>query len=271
MRGDAGDSDTARLGALCREPGSGGALRISGRMPGSRAVDHLLEVLGVDTHDLDVIVDLRYVANLSSELIDAVASLLGAMAALGHFRSTSLLAGSIPRFFSQIALWESPRIEEQMWERLVRAGAAELLFGDYGVVHPEPGRGFLSKHAAMKYTCPGHWLYAREPVPAQDEGARGAEPGKPLARAFRVVCQDVVSSGAFPVPTSRAATARSVRRQRGEARASDREAWRSPTRPPTTSPTSRAERRRSGVSRTLPRSASGRRPRRGLGWRRVRR
>jgi hypothetical protein len=105
----------------------------------------------------------------------------------------SVLSGSIPSALKQTATWQQPRFEELPWESVVQGGARYLRFGDYGVVHPLAARGFRSKHVNVKYTCPEHWLYLREPMAEQDE----ADEENTRAHTFRAVCQHLVDYEGF--------------------------------------------------------------------------
>ncbi len=138
--------------------------------------------------------DLQYVAEATADGVERAAAILTTLTESGAFGSTTLLTGSIPKTLGHTATWEQARAEEVLWERLVRAGAGNLRFGDYGAVHPIPSKGFRSKHVALKYTCPRRWLYSREQMPDEkgDESARG--------HTFRVVCRHVIESEGYAGP-----------------------------------------------------------------------
>ncbi|MEV4603838.1 hypothetical protein AB0K15_41490 [Amycolatopsis sp. NPDC049253] len=197
VRADADERRVAVLGRLCDELGAGGALRVGGEVPSRDAMERLLEVLSVDAGELDLIVDLGYVPELPSGLVDRVGGIVRAAGGSGRFRSTSVVCGSIPGSLAQTEVWEAPRIEEQVWRALVGAGVEGLRFGDYGVVHPGASKGYPSKHLAVKYTCLDHWLYSRERIPAE---TGEAHPESRTARTFRAVCRNVVESGSFAGP-----------------------------------------------------------------------
>jgi hypothetical protein len=197
VRSDLPEPRIASLGRLCRELGAGGALRIRRPPPDAGPLGRLLEVLGADPGELDLIVDLEYLPELTSEAIAYVQAVLQASAPFGGFRSTTLLAGSIPAALSHTETWEEPRVEETVWDTLVRSGAEGLRFGDYGAVHPRSGPSFPPRHVALRYTCPDHWLYSRERIPRPDgeTGETHAEP--PRNRTFRAVCRHVAESEVF--------------------------------------------------------------------------
>ncbi|MEV6902220.1 hypothetical protein [Amycolatopsis sp. NPDC051372] len=197
VRSDLAATRIAPLGRLCRELGAGGALRIRRPTPDAGRLGRLLEMLRVDPEDLDLIVDLEYLPELTSDAIAHAQRVLGTSASFGGFRSTSLLAGSVPPALSQTEVWEAPRVEEAAWDTLVRAGAQGLRFGDYGAVHPGSGPAFPPRHVTLRYTCWDHWLYSRERIPKPDAETGETHSEPPRNRTFRAVCRHVVESEGF--------------------------------------------------------------------------
>lgn len=193
VHADAPVDEAAELGRLCRQQGLGGALRV--RLPGHHAeIGRCLDVLRVETSQLDLIVDAGYVTEVTSKLVDRVAECVRLCEAWGAFRTVALLSGSIPRRLGRTFTWEQHRYEEELWRSVVGAGSAELRYGDFGVVHPNPGPGGRTKHIALKYSCSGRWRYAREPC-----AGRGSADGDESARisALRDVCRFLIDSGDF--------------------------------------------------------------------------
>ncbi|MGV9367962.1 beta family protein [Amycolatopsis sp. NPDC003731] len=194
VRSDATEQSAAALGRLGAELGAGAAVRIRPGTADRDTLGRIIERLGLEPGDIHIVVDLQYVAEATTARVEGAAAILTALAEVGTFGSTTLLTGSIPKTLGQTATWEQPRAEEVLWERLVRAGAGHLRFGDYGAVHPVPGPGFGSKHVALKYTCPHRWLYSRERMPDEN----GGEPAR--GRALRVVCRRVTESAGYAGP-----------------------------------------------------------------------
>ncbi|QRP50111.1 hypothetical protein [Amycolatopsis sp. FDAARGOS 1241] len=199
-RCDANDRQLTMLGELCRELGAGGVLRVREPVVMASTVERLLAGLRLGCEDLDLIVDLQYVPKVTSALTDQAGEIIRTFAAFGPFRSTTLLAGSVPGTLSHTKVWEEPRIEEELWHALVAAGAGGLRLGDYGVVHPVPGDGFRAKHVTLRYTCWDHWLYSRERIPERDDETGLASTEPPRARTFRAVCRNVVQSEDYSGP-----------------------------------------------------------------------
>ncbi|MEV4055704.1 hypothetical protein AB0J55_31245 [Amycolatopsis sp. NPDC049688] len=196
VRSDIAPQAAAALGRLCHELGAGGALRVRPATANRAGLERIIRNLALDPCHIDVILDLQYVPEATAAVLDEAATVLRTLAAVGDFRTTSLLSGSIPRTLAQTSVWEKPRTEEVLWERLAPDNPTELRLGDYGTTHPIPGQGFRSKHVSMKYTCPDHWLYSRERMPDADHQATDSA----RARTFRVVCRHLVESGSFSGP-----------------------------------------------------------------------
>nr|WP_255482055.1 beta family protein [Amycolatopsis sp. SID8362] len=196
VRSDADLQSAAALGRLCHELAAGGALRIRPATAARATIEQIIEQLALDTGEIDLIVDLQYVPEVTAARVDEAAAILSALAELGEFRTTSLLSGSIPRTLARTSTWEQPRNEEVLWDQLSQNGATELRLGDYGTIHPIPSEGFGSKHVNLKYTCPEHWFYSRERMPEPSDQAMDS----PRARTFRIVCRNLVESDSFAGP-----------------------------------------------------------------------
>lgn len=162
IRGELPMNQVAWIGRLCNELGAGGALRIRRNEATAEQLERLVAQLQLNTADLDLILDLEYVEYFTPQLADLASSVLDGLDGLGRFRSATLLSGSVPATLDQTALWERPRFEEILWRAVVSGGRRGVRFGDYGVAHPGPGVNFPSAHVSVKYTCPEHWLFARE-------------------------------------------------------------------------------------------------------------
>lgn len=183
-------NQVAWIGRLCNELGVGGAIRVrrSGAVP--EEVGRLIAGLEIGVENLDLILDLQYVDSVTRELIDWVSGTLVDLGRLGPFRSVTLLGGSVPSSLDRTALWERPRFEELLWRSVHDGGLEQVRLGDYGVTHPGAGVPFRSKHVAVKYTCPGHWLFVRERTTETSD--RG--------RTLKTVCRNLAESDSFSGP-----------------------------------------------------------------------
>lgn len=197
IRGEADDDKIATVGRLMHELGIGGALRVQAEWVSRASISAVLDRLSVDLELIDLVVDLKYVPEIPDQLVQSTSQTLEEIAGLGGFRSISLLSGSVPRMLSQTSIWEAPRVEEQLWATL-RKQLEELRLGDYGVVHPRPSESWPSKHVALKYTCPRRWLYSRERIQDEDNGADdGSLTESSKAQTLRVLCHRLVDSRGF--------------------------------------------------------------------------
>lgn len=193
LRGDAPITELRSVVSLARQLQSGGALRLQTRRVSRHRVEALLGRLELGVDQLDVLLDLGYVPEVTERLVEDALGSLTAIAECGKFRSLSLLSGSVPKTLRYTSTWQEPRAEEELWERVRDASAGEVRFGDYGVVHPVIGRGFGSRHVMLKYAGRRQWTYARERVP--DEGSVDeAETEGRRARTMRDVCRGIVHS-----------------------------------------------------------------------------
>lgn len=196
IRNDVHASRLATFGDLCEELGLGGAIRLRPTEETGEQLEQLLDRLPLNTSDLDLILDLRYVSEITAQLPVWVAAALRIIATAGPFRSTTLLSGSVPQSLNRTSTWEQPRVEEELWSLLREGDATDLRLGDYGAVHPLPGNGYRSTHVNLKYSYGGRWVYSREPVDdvadAPEESAR--------ASALRAICANVTDSEYFSGP-----------------------------------------------------------------------
>ncbi|WP_285491414.1 beta family protein [Amycolatopsis taiwanensis] len=200
IRSDTTGHQVAMVGRLCHELGLGGALRVRTAKADRATFERILEQLRVESPDLDLIIDLQYVPDVTIQLTDRVAATIGILGEFGPFRSMSVLSGSVPPALTQTSTWEQPRTEERLWESLVRGGVVEVRLGDYGVVHPLSTTAYASKHVSMKYTCPDHWLYSRERMGDSGDEARQPRTENPRASTLRIVCRHLVESDSFSGP-----------------------------------------------------------------------
>jgi hypothetical protein len=189
-RGDLPASRIKWIGRLGNELGAGGAIRVGRDWATPEDVDRIVGHLELDVEQIDLIVDLQYLDFCSAELVGWTLATFAALQTVGRFRSMTILSGSVPSTLEQTALWERPRYEEELWRAVRAGGGREIRLGDYGVVHPNPGPQFPSKHVNLKYTCSDHWLFVRERM--TDQLGRGP--------TLQLVCRDLVQSGSFSGP-----------------------------------------------------------------------
>ncbi|WP_165939681.1 beta family protein [Saccharopolyspora aridisoli] len=193
IRSDVEDDVLSACRNLCQEMELGGAIRIRLAELTRARLSELLERTGLDNTDLDLIVDLQYVPEISPRLQELAGNALRIVTEAGPFRSTTLLAGSIPRLLNRTSTWEEPRVEEELWRLLRDETAVDVQLGDYGVVHPIPGKGYRSKHVSLKYSCSNSWMYSREPTGQAPEDATESV----RASTLRSICRELVHSDRF--------------------------------------------------------------------------
>lgn len=193
IRSDAGDDVLSACRNLCEDMGLGAAIRVRPADFTRARVCELLERTGLDSTDLDLIVDLQYVPKISPRIQELAGKALRIVAEAGPFRSTTLLAGSVPRLLNRTSTWEEPRVEEELWQLLRDETAVDVRLGDYGVVHPIPGKGYRSNHVSLKYSCSNNWMYSREPTGQTPEDATESV----RASTLRSICSELVHSGRF--------------------------------------------------------------------------
>lgn len=198
IRANAENDAAAFVGRLSHELGSGAALRCPASTT-SADLDRVVDNLDVDPRLLDVIIDFKYIDDVSDADMDRSLTILGMINEIGPVRSSILLSGSIPSTLARTALWQQPRYEEMLWRRVTSAGAHGIRFGDYGAVHPFAGKAYPSKHVNIKYSSPNGWLFGRERMPTDDYAFDGrAESTR--ARTLRRVCQQLVVDDNFAGP-----------------------------------------------------------------------
>lgn len=194
VRDDASDTVAARVAKLSDETGIGMALRIRAAT-NLAAVAHLIEAMMVNSKDLDVIIDQRYIDQVRPELTELVLRVIDTVNAMGPVRSIAVLSGSVPKALGQTSLWEQPRYEELLWREISARSGQPVRIGDYGVVHPIPGDGYRSKHVSIKYSSGAGWLFCRERIVDATHSEDSAENGR--ARTFRLASRRLVDDEHF--------------------------------------------------------------------------
>lgn len=149
--------------------GHGVALRLGPEDIGDvQIVRALMQTLGLSPADLDIVVDLGFLAQNSVALSVAfLPRALNDIAAVGAWRSMTVLGGSFPENLTGFAQGITP-IEQREWnlwqQVLQRQGLnRKPAFGDYTIQHPIPTElpPFPRTSAGIRYTTAGEWLVFR--------------------------------------------------------------------------------------------------------------
>lgn len=125
--------------------------------------------LGLKAKDIDLLIDLRDLANKDmEELKEIVLDFLQLIPQGGSYRSIILAGSSALKSvigIPQEGVVEVNRNELRIWAEIQRdvADLFELVYGDYGVVHPDPAESIRSKYmnAKIRYTNKGTITYFR--------------------------------------------------------------------------------------------------------------
>lgn len=158
-------------------------------------VDALLDVVGIDANNLDILLDLR--SPNFEPLADLAATIVAALSNATTFdncRSTTLIATAFPDSMAKVTpplqFW--PRREWLLYKAVILAlptGVRIPAFGDYAISGPEFAQGdmrLLKPSATVRYAVDDGWLIAKG-VNVRDNG---------FAQC-RALCGSIVSSGRF--------------------------------------------------------------------------
>ncbi len=147
------DSSEQHLQIVARssyEDGHGLALRhkVGGvALPSGTTLDKLLEArlnkLQVDAGEVDLLLDLEYLAPDTTPSATWVAGILSRCVRVGSWRSIVLLATSVPSSFGnglvpEHSKKELPRHEWSLWKEIATRVDQPVAFGDYAVQNPVP-------------------------------------------------------------------------------------------------------------------------------------
>jgi hypothetical protein len=130
------------------------------------AIWSLLETLGVELSDADVVLDLQALNPDDPLDGDGLINLANRLPRLGQWRTFTVTATSFPRNLTGLPPSEFsliPREEWNLWKDLLRNGRIARLpaFGDYGISHPEPSEvdpRIIRPSASIRYTHNECWL-----------------------------------------------------------------------------------------------------------------
>ena len=155
--------------------------------PISNRIGDLLERLGLEAEDVDVVLDLRIVERLYRERDELnLESMLRSLPDLGRWRNVASAASSMPpdatgfptedvKPFDRVEWW----IHEELRTRRSFVGRRPV-FGDYGVIHPDPveptgdARRFV-RIPQIRYAVGDRTLMIRGVDLRQDPGGRLGE------------------------------------------------------------------------------------------------
>lgn len=147
---DSSDQHLQIVANASYEAGHGLALRHRVRgisLPSSTGLDELLKArldnLQADIADVDLLLDLEYLAPDTKPSAAWVARLLSRCAHVGSWRSVVLIATSVPSSFGnglvpEKSKKELPRHEWSLWEEITTRVDRPVAFGDYAVQNPVP-------------------------------------------------------------------------------------------------------------------------------------
>jgi hypothetical protein len=172
------------VGSLARDFGNGLCLRLSledlDRPSLANDVDRLLSMLGHDTDEIHLVVDLRLVNSSTPKYTNISAK----VPRLAHWRSLTLLGGSFPPDLSHLEAnnrHEIPRLEWLKWKAEVSEPGDRVIrtasFGDYTIQHPlyrEPVRN-PRVSASIRYTASDRWVVFRGEWIGSKKGSGSAQ------------------------------------------------------------------------------------------------
>jgi hypothetical protein len=150
---------------LCVRLPATGVVWPTGRGPNA-SLKELLEAVGVDRSNADLIVDLGYIAPDVGFKAADIMSLLRGIDGLSNWRSLVVAGTVIPQAlsgFAEDALTPITRHEWRLWRELCGLHPPRLpSYGDYGVQHPQrPNKTGPGMRANIRYTVEDAVLVAR--------------------------------------------------------------------------------------------------------------
>lgn len=131
-----------------------------------RALQVLVDRVGVGTDRADLVLDLGYIEQEPGFAADDIARLLNKLEGLKDWRSVVLLGTTMPSTLGVIpeqTVGELRRHEWLIWRDLLKLDVPrQLSFGDYAVQHPDrpPATG-PGMRANLRYTVPNRFVIAR--------------------------------------------------------------------------------------------------------------
>lgn len=172
---DANDAHLAMVAGAFYEEGRGIALRYRpGRAVAEsgkklqRRVARILEDLGADTTDVDLIVDLEYLEPDSEPSTRWLVGFIQRLRKLGVWRSTVLIATSVPSSLGGGLVPENdtrelPLREWALWGSVAESLDVPLAYGDYAVQNPvpPPKPPPVGPWGNIRYTLEGKLVVAR--------------------------------------------------------------------------------------------------------------
>lgn len=147
---DSGNQHLEIVAKASYEDGHGLALRHRVRgvsLPNGTTLDVLLKArldrMGVDVGEVDLLLDLEYLAPDTDPSASWIAGLISRCAHVGPWRSVVLIATSVPSSFGnglvpEHSKKELPRHEWSLWKEVAAKVDRPVAFGDYAVQNPVP-------------------------------------------------------------------------------------------------------------------------------------
>lgn len=171
---DSSDAHLKILAAAVDTSGRGLALRhrLNRVLPSGVSVEArvrlLLRTLGVEPSEVDLMLDLEYLDPDGTTSVRWLTDLMANLGQVGSWRSTVLIATSMPSSFGNGLVppnttRELPRHEWELWKEVAAASDVPLAYGDYAVQNPvpPPNPPPVGPFANIRYTSTEVFLVAR--------------------------------------------------------------------------------------------------------------
>lgn len=169
---------------------------------GTAPLERLLDELGLEAAEVDLVLDLGDEVSAAALAIAAVRSELAALPHAGSWRSVTVSGAGFPKDLSGVARGLSlvERTEWLVYQSLLAGPPLAVVpqFGDYGIAHPDPtvdvDPRVLSISAALRYTVADAWLVAKGQLfKGQGGSGQGGAAAVPVAAS---IAADTRFSGA---------------------------------------------------------------------------
>lgn len=167
--------------------------------PGTSQSDYLsslLETLGCEPSNADLLLDLEYIDPDHEVAADDIASWLREVPGIEEWRSLVLLGSSMPKALGCIpeqSVGSLPRAEWAIWEELRNMKLPRLpAFGDYAVQNPHP---------PTEKTGPGQRANIRYTAETETVIARGLAILQEGAAQYQQLCEQLTNRPEFAGPT----------------------------------------------------------------------
>ena len=139
------------------------------------------------------VLDIGFVEAVRTEHINAVTKSTAVLSDLLGPRSTTVLAGSIPKNRTDYGTIERVRAEVMLWYKVRQSGTNDVGYGDYGVTHPKPPESGVRARNPYPYLC---YTVPRKTVVLR----RKLETGDAPAKMFTDLVEELVERTDFAGP-----------------------------------------------------------------------